>query len=167
MMSPSHQRVRKPLRARDHDYADAGLYFVTICVHHMGTRFGTVDSTGVVLNDAGCEIAALWAGIPERYPGIELDVYVVMPNHLHGIVILGTDLDSTPPSLSVIVGQFKSGSMAAYGRGVRAGSYPPFDRSLWQRGFHDHIVRNEQSLDEVRRYILGNPARWWERSRHG
>lgn len=131
----------------------------------METRFGTVEPTGVVLNDAGCDIKVLWAGIPQRYPSVGLDVYVVMPNHLHGIVVLGTDPDTNPPSLSVIVGQFKSVSTAAYSRGVHAGSYPPFDRLLWQRGFHDHIVRNERSLDEVRRYIEGNPARWWERRR--
>lgn len=165
MMPSSHRLVRKPLRARDHDYANAGLCFVTICAHHMETRFGTVDSTGVVLNGAGRDIEMLWDGIPERHPGVRLDIHVVMPNHIHGIVMLGTDPGSTPPSLSVIVGQFKSMTTAVYGRGVRSGTYPPFDRSLWQRGFHDHIVRNEQSLEEVRRYIQGNPARWWERRR--
>jgi REP element-mobilizing transposase RayT len=131
----------------------------------METRFGTVEPTGVVLNDAGRDIEALWAGIPERYPSVRLDVYVVVPNHIHGIVMLGTDPDTTPLSLSVIIGQFKSVSTAAYSRGVRAGSYPLFDRLLWQRGFHDHIVRNERSLDEVRRCIDGNPARWRERRR--
>jgi REP element-mobilizing transposase RayT len=119
----------------------------------------------VLLNDAGRRIDALWTSIPDRHPGVLLDVYIVMPNHLHGIVVLGTDPQALPPSLSVIVGQFKSLSMAMYGHGVRQGMYPPFDRSLWQRGFHDHIVRNDRSLEELRVYIEGNPGRWLERHR--
>lgn len=86
-----------------------------------------------------------------------------MPNHLHGIVMLGMNPGSSPPSLSLVIGQFKSLSTAAYSRGVRAGSYPSFDRTLWQRGFHDHIIRSDRSLDELRRYIDSNPARWLER----
>lgn len=165
MTSQPDRLIRKSLRARGHDYSDAGRFFVTICVHHMETRFGVVDSTSVVLNDAGRCIDALWAGIPDRHASVGLDAYVVMPNHLHGIVVLGMDPMAVAPTLSVIIGQFKSLSTAAYSRGVHAGTYPPFDRSLWQRGFHDHIVRNERSLEELRAYIDGNPARWWERNR--
>lgn len=162
--SQPNRLIRKSLRARGYDYSAGGLYFMTICVHHMDTRFGSVAPAGVVLSEAGRCIDALWAGIPDRHPEVGLDAYVVMPNHIHGIVVLGTVLECKPPSRSVIVGQFTSLSTAAYGYGVRAGTYPPFDRSLWQRGFHDHIIRNDRSLEELRTYIDGNPARWLERN---
>lgn len=130
----------------------------------MEPRFGKVDTSGVVLNDAGRSIQTLWTHIPDRHMGVGLDAYVVMPNHLHGIVVLGTNPEAKPPSLGVIVGQFKSLSAAAYGDGVRAGTYAPFDRSLWQRGFHDHIIRNDRSLEELRAYVDHYPARWLERN---
>lgn len=165
MTSAPDRLVRKPLRARGHDYADPGLYFLTICVHHMEPRFGTVAPTGVVLNSAGLEIESLWTGIPNRHAGVALDAYVVMPNHLHGIVVSGAEPGTRPLPLSTIVGQFKSLTRAAYSAGVRAGLHPPYDRSLWRRGFCDHIIRNERSLTDVRAYIESNAARWLDRSR--
>lgn len=70
MTSPVRSHIRKPLRARERDYVDAGLYFVTICVHHLETRFDSVGPIDVVLNDAGGDIASLWTAIPERHPAI-------------------------------------------------------------------------------------------------
>lgn len=119
MTSRSDCLFRKPLRARGYDCSTAGLYFVTIYVHHMEPRFGKVDTSGVVLNDAGRSIQALWTGIPDRHMGVGLDAYVVMPNHLHGIVVLGTNPEAKPPSLGVIVGQFTSLSAAVYRDGAR------------------------------------------------
>lgn len=86
-----------------------------------------------------------------------------MPNHLHGIVLLGTVPNVEVPALGVIVGQFKSLTTVEYTRRVSDGTFPRFDRSLWQRRFHDHIIRGKESLVAARAYIAGNPARWMER----
>ena len=158
--SPPH---RKRLRAVNYDYDSAGLYFVTICTHHMEHRFGTVTAGQVELSDAGHLIGATWSAIPSRHDGVGMDAWILMPNHLHGIVVLGTVPDVTVPTLGTIVGQFKSLTTVEYTRKVNKGTFPRFDRTLWQRGFHDHIIRSEASLTTAREYIAGNPARWPDR----
>jgi len=157
--------VRKPTRLRHFDYASCGMYFVTICVQHMESRFGYVVDGEVALNDAGAMIASTWGENIHRYRGSALDAFVVMPNHLHSIVFIGTDPNNpeTDTSLNKIVQSFKSISTVEYARDVRAGKYPPFDKVLWQRGYHDRIFRNDRALDGARAYIEGNPGRWMER----
>ena len=149
------------------------MYFVTICVQHMEQRFGEIISSQLELNDAGRMIADTWESNAARFAGMELDQFVVMPNHLHAIVFLGTDSEvmTSNVSLSQIVQSFKSISTVNYVRNVKAGAFPPFDRVLWQRGFHDRIIRNDRELEAARRYIDENPARaeqrrnaeegWW------
>ncbi len=163
MSSPPPYRIRKPLRAQGYDYSTPGLYLVTICVHHMEPRFGTVRDGQMLLNDAGMIVDAQWRAIPERYPGVNLDAFVVMPNHLHGIIHIAPEPDGAGESLSTIVGTFKSLVMADYSAGVRAGRFPRFDRSLWLRGFQDRIVRDDRMLDTSRAYIEGNPGRWQDK----
>ncbi len=163
MSTPPSQRVRKPLRATGFDYTNPGMYMVTICVHHMEPRFGSVRDGMVVLNEAGRLVEAQWRSIPERFPGVRLDAHVVMPNHLHGIIQLPIRPDGKGESLSTIVGAFKSLVMGAYSAGVRAGRFPGFDRSLRLRGFQDRIIRDDRMLDTLQTYIEGNPGRWHER----
>ena len=129
---PSNPR-RKRLRAQGFDYAEPGTYFVTTCVDQMEHRFGQVR-----------------------------DGFVVMPNHVHGILILGSDASDHPTSLSRITQTFKSESTVEYGRGVKAGRFPRYDRALWQRGFHDKILRDDRMLEAARLYIESNPGRWDE-----
>lgn len=151
---------RRPTRLRGYDYTSAGVYFVTICVQHRELRFGTIQDNQAVPNDAGTMVARLWEENFDRYPGVGLDAYVVMPDHMHGIVVLGTDpsIKTTTP-LSRIIQSFKSLTTVEYTRGVKAGIYPPFDRLLWQRGFNERILRNDHELDIVREYIEANPGR--------
>jgi len=163
--SPPPNRVRKPLRAPGFDYATPGMYLVTICVHHMEPRFGTVRNGRVLLNDAGNMVITHWESIPERNSGVHLDAYVVMPNHLHGIIQLPLIPEGVGESLGTIVGTFKSLVTVDYSAGVRAGQFPRFDRSLWLRGFQDRIIRDDRMLDTLRAYVEGNPGRWQER--HG
>lgn len=152
--------TRKPNRLPGFDYASCGMYFVTICVQHMESRFGAIDDGCIRLNEAGLMIASAWEENASRYPGVALDAFVVMPNHVHAILFLGTDpeLADSGVTLSRIVQAFKSCSTVEYARGVRASQYPAFDRVLWQRGFHDRILRNEQALDAAREYIERNPG---------
>ncbi len=160
MTTLSKRFVRKPLRSPDYDYSSPGMYWVTICVHHMECRFGEVTDGLMHLNDAGLIVDSQWQDIPARYPGTALDAHVVMPNHVHGIVFLGTTVEGTPVSLGTIIGEFKSLVTVEYSRGVHEGRFPRYDRALWQRSFQDRIVQTDRRLDELRQYVEGNPGRW-------
>ena len=119
------------------------------------------------LNDAGQAAQAEWVQLPERFQFIELDEFVIMPNHLHGIILVGAGLAppdggapnrgaaSSAPTLGNILRAFKSISAIAVNRLLgRSG------RSLWQRNYYEHIVRNENELAHIREYIANNPAQW-------
>jgi REP element-mobilizing transposase RayT len=110
-------------------------------------------------NSAGRMVRATWAGLWRVYKGLENDQFVVMPDHLHAVV----KLDGCRESLSDVVRGFKTYTTRRYIEGVRREGWPPFSAHLWQRGFFDHVVRNEKSLDRIRQYILENPARWSRR----
>lgn len=157
--TPTNQR-RKRLRAQGFDYAEPGAYFVTVCVDRMEHRFGHVHDGCVHLNEAGALILGVWTRIPSRYPDVELDSFVMMPNHLHGILFIGQGERGPSPFLSRIVQAFKSESTVEYGRGVKAGHFPRYERALWQRGFHDKILRDDRMLEAARSYVEGNPGRW-------
>lgn len=87
---PEH-RNRRSIRLKGYDYARAGSYFLTICVQNRECLFGHIVNGQMVLNDAGMMIRNVWNEIPPHYPGIEIDAFVIMPNHIHGIIgILGT-----------------------------------------------------------------------------
>ncbi len=113
-------------------------------------------------NSAGMIVESAWNRVPERFASVELDAFVVMPNHFHGIVFLGTDPALEPPSLSAIIQAFKSETTIEYGRGVKAGMYPLYRRALWRRSFHDRIIWDERILNLAREYIQDNPRKWQE-----
>jgi REP element-mobilizing transposase RayT len=165
------QHHRRSLRLPHYDYASQGAYFITVCVHQQVCLFGTVDDGCIHLTQAGQMIDTAWQGLPQRFSAVVLDAYVVMPNHLHGIVVL-TDLSltltsqSTPPLLGRVVGAFKSLTTNAYIAGVRDHGWPAFAGRLWQRNYYEHVVRDEVSLQHIREYIDGNPAHWSEDPEH-
>ena len=84
---------RRSIRLRDYDYTHAGAYFVTIVAHNRACPFGDVDGTGVRLNDAGHMVAATWNSLSTRFVDIDLDAFVVMPNHIHGIIVIARVID--------------------------------------------------------------------------
>ena len=160
---------RRSIRLRGYDYAAPGAYFVTICAQGWRCLFGTIVEGELALNDAGRMVAEVWAALPEQFPALLPDAYVVMPNHFHAVVSLAEALptpelseDSTArsPSLGDIVGAFKSLTTNAYIRGVRERGWPPFDRRLWLRNYYEQIVRSDGDLTRIRTYIENNPARW-------
>jgi REP element-mobilizing transposase RayT len=113
-------------------------------------------------------VAKVWSGLGLHYP-VGVDAFVVMPNHVHGILVLGqhgnADRDGaavpTPAlSLSTVVQRFKTFTMHEYGRGVTSQGWPRYPGRLWQQRFHDHIVRDERDLAAIREYIANNPLRW-------
>lgn len=161
---------RKTIRLKDYDYSQEGYYFVTICTQNRENLFGQVvgaDSISarseIMLNDAGNMIEKIYCNLHNTYKNIVLHEYVVMPNHFHGIIqIQRADMESAPTDLPTIVQTFKRHTTIEYINGVKNNIYPPFNKQIWQRGYHEHIIRNEQELQKIRQYIQNNPAKWQE-----
>jgi REP element-mobilizing transposase RayT len=152
---------RRSPRLPGRNYAQASGYLVTAMVDDRTHRFGEVIDGVMVQNAAGRLIQSTWLDLAERFPAIALDAFVVMPNHVHGIVFIGTDPDLDPPSLSRVMQVFKSMSAVEYGRGIQSGTFPPVDRALWQRSFHDRSIVSTKVLEAARQYVAANPTRWW------
>ena len=163
-MFDRHSRdvVTSRLRLRGYDYSDPGAYFVTICTAGRACLFGEVRDTTMELNAAGTVVESWWHSIARRFPDVLLDALVVMPNHLHGIISLGTEPDRSvdAPSLSDMVHWFKNRTVNDYGLGVRSHNWQPYSSKLWQSGFYEHIIRSEKSFIRIRSYIESNPYYW-------
>jgi len=103
-----------------------------------------------------------WQKLPNYYSGINIDEYIVMPNHFHGIIVLNGRPQGGAPTLSLsdIIHRFKSLTTSRYHYGVKNDHWSRFPGRLWQRSYHDHIIRNEKSLSQIRQYIQSNPGKW-------
>ncbi|MBQ4550806.1 MAG: transposase [Oscillospiraceae bacterium] len=141
---------RKQNRIPGYDYATPNYYFITICTHQKQCLFGTVEH----LNGYGQIAADLLLKIPEHFPLVTVDKFVVMPNHIHAIIILQDASTDARKNLSVIIGQYK----AAVSQKLH-GAMP--GRIIWQKSFYDRIIRNEQGYQEAWHYIDENPVRWY------
>jgi putative transposase len=155
-MLPSRRTPRLP----GFDYARPGIYFVSTCTHRRRCVLGRVVDGKVYLSKLGRIVEEEWLLTAERWPYVMLDSYVIMPNHVHGLIVIQEHPDSGPArsrrkSLSSIVGAFK----AAASRRVAALDGRQ-GRVLWQRSYHERVVRNYQELNRIRAYIAANPARW-------
>jgi REP element-mobilizing transposase RayT len=160
----SFRPVRKSVGRRDHDYRLPGPYVITMPLFVREPRFGTVNGGHVVLSDAGWLVTYVWQETPAIFPTVVLDAFVVMPDHVHAILTLGDGMDlESAPTLGDVVKRFKGFTSHLYGRGVRAGIYPPYERRLWQERYHDHVIRDAAELAHHRAYIAANPKRWEER----
>lgn len=164
-MTSYHSRVgvTSRLRKRGHDYSSPSGYFITLCTEQRVPLFGEVQGGVVELSPAGAMIDSWLHFIPARFPTVMLDAAVVMPNHLHAIVHLGTDPGASRESpLSDVVRWFKIRTTYDYTRGVKTGGWERFPGRLWQERFYDHIIRTERELEHIRNYVASNPARWNE-----
>jgi REP element-mobilizing transposase RayT len=144
---------RRSLRLPGYDYSQAGAYFITACIHNRAMLFGEVIDDDVRLNEMGTIVQQTWDDLPTHYRGIDLDAFIVMPNHVHGIIILA-DQSERRHAIPEIVRGFKTFSARRVNE--RAGK----NGVRWQRGYYEHVVRNEKGLDRIRAYIANNPARW-------
>ncbi|MBQ4093063.1 MAG: transposase [Firmicutes bacterium] len=148
---------RKPTRLKEFDYRTNGAYFVTICTKDKQKLLGSV-SVGeglcalpkVALSAIGKEVEKSIGFLGRQDPDITVDHYVVMPNHIHLLIRIQSQGDYGKSSVSKLIGQLKSYTTHVYGK------------ELWQRSFHDHIVRNERSYWALWNYIENNPAKWSE-----
>jgi len=140
---------RRSLRLQGFDYSTPGAYYITICCDRRRYLLGEVRDSQFLPSPLGVQIAMTWLEVPVRFPSVSLDTHGVMPNHLHAIL----HLQNASVPLPAIVQAFKSltSNAAIRGRGP--------DR-LWQRGYYEHVVRDEQDLDRIREYILNNPVQW-------
>ena len=161
---------RRSMRLKGYDYAQSGAYFVTVVSRDRRCLFGDVLEEKMCANGVGAMVQRVWDELLTRFPTIGLDAFVVMPNHVHGIIVIhqpvGVPLVGTreggdrATTLGDIVGAFKSQTTLLYTQGVKAGLWKPFRERLWQRNYYEHVIRNESELNRAREYIVGNPALW-------
>lgn len=155
---------RKRLRYRGHDYGAPCCVHVTICTHNRQMLFGTLDETGLTLNDAGHFACEALRALHSDADGIAIDTHLVMPDHIHAIIALGTNpYVHTTVSVSDLVQRFKMRVMKSWPAGIRTRGWQPYDTRLWQRSFYDALIVHERQFEQTRAYILANPARWIER----
>ncbi len=157
---------RKSIRMRGYDYASKGAYYLTICTHRHSCLFGNVEFPKLLLNDVGLMIQKTWDEMPQFYEGVELDLRIVMPNHLQGIILLSNESapDAKMWTLGELVSRFKTLSARRYRLRARSGEWREAPHPLWQRNYYEHILRDEAALDEIRAYIEDNPRRWAAKS---
>jgi putative transposase len=156
--SSSYFQRRHP-RLVDYDYRTAGYYFVTVCTHHRLPLFGSTNGGKMRLSSGGEMVGDAWRDVLDLHPGVAIDIDVVLPDHIHAIVVLDDDPRRTL-SLSDLLHRYKSLTAKRYSHGVRDHGWPRYSGKLWQEDFYDHVIRQDGELDAVRRYILENPLRW-------
>jgi putative transposase len=160
---------RRSIRLKGHDYSLPGAYFVTICTHERECSLGEITNGHMQLTEDG-EIARVqWAELPKHYLHVQIDAFVIMPNHIHGIIVLtnvaGAGLQTCPYptsyglskryALPEIVRGFKTYSARKINERRDSPGFP-----VWQRNYYEHIVRNEKELHAIREYVVNNPLRW-------
>ena len=154
---------RRSIRLKKYDYSQCGAYFITICAQNREHLFGKIINNEMQLNVAGKIIQKWWLELSNKFSHIELNEYIVMPNHFHGIVqIVETEGRSrrTAPTIPHIIQWFKTMSTNEYIRGVKIGKFLPFNKSIWQRNYWEHIIRSEGYLIKFREYMANNPCNW-------
>jgi REP element-mobilizing transposase RayT len=163
------------------DYGWNGVYFVTICTQHRIQYFGSIEHDQMQLSDIGALANEYWNAIPEHFPFVRLGAYVIMPNHVHGIIIiekpkpvetpnLGVSTIQTmhaeTPNLGVSTVKWKSGTLGViinqYKRIVTISARVIDPAFGWQSRYYDHIIRNDEEYNRITDYIVQNPTNWEE-----
>jgi len=173
-------KQRKSPRLKEYDYSIPNLYFVTICVEGKSDLFGKVIGEAVELNKRGIIVKECLLEIKEHFTNVDIDEYVIMPNHFHAIIIITGDVGLRSPqpinneqpernivgktneqpktktkhfSLSQVIAYFKYQSTKRINDGIET------KEKVWQRSFYDRIIRNERELFNIRKYIRQNPLK--------
>ena len=140
-------------RLKDFDYSQVGFYFFTICTYNRIKYFGEVKDNKLVISEIGNIVLQCWSDLPIYYSNIQLDYFVIMPNHIHGIIFIKDQVPNY--SLSEYIKSLKSFSTRKINE-TRGTKQP----KIWQDRFYDHVIRNDKSLFEIRKYIENNPLQW-------
>jgi REP element-mobilizing transposase RayT len=158
---------RKSIRLKEYDYASPAEYFITICTYERGCLFGGIINDEMVLNSFGLIVQEEWSKTQIIRPELELDEFIIMPNHLHGIIVIkdvprnmvGThgsaSLRRQPRSLGSIIAGFKSAATKRINEERKMPRTP-----VWQSRFYEHIIRNGKDLNNIREYFINNPMQW-------
>jgi REP element-mobilizing transposase RayT len=198
---------RRSIRLQGYDYSQNGAYFITLCTHNRECLFGQIQNGQMILNEYGKIVEQCWNNLSNHYDNIELDAYVIMPNHFHGIILITDNVDNVDNVRAIrelpihelpihelpihelpihelpihelpihelprqqqkqrqqqrrkmllpkIVGRFKTNSAKQINQMRNTPGI-----SVWQRNYYEHIIRDEKSLENIRNYIINNPAKW-------
>jgi REP element-mobilizing transposase RayT len=167
---------RRSIRLKDYDYKRAGIYFVTICIWQRECLLGNVVGAGsqillninddihkpaptnIELSRYGQVVQYNWNILPNKFNNVQLDEFVIMPNHIHGIIQLTT---SGEKPLSEIIQSFKTSSARRINQLRDSRGIP-----VWQRNYYEHIIRNDEALQKIRKYIVNNPLSWEQDKLH-
>jgi len=147
---------RRSIRLNGHDYSSPGAYYVTICTLDRQHLLGTVELGAMHLNENGQIVADEWQWLATHFDAVAPDAWVVLPNHLHGIIVLGPNPPRRKP-LGQIIGAFKTVTT----KRINAIRQTP-DAAVWQRNFWDHVIRDEFEMNSIRSYIAHNIENWSE-----
>lgn len=178
---------RRSIRLQGYDYSQEGVYFVTICTQKGGWLFGTIVDGNMRLNNGGTIAQACWVKVPAHFSHIALDVFVVMPNHVHGILSIadradrnvgagslrpcaldgassGVQIETKGAETAPLQRKPTLGQTVAYftyesAKRINAARGTP-GAPVWQRNYYEHVVRNAETLTHIREYMLNNPLHW-------
>lgn len=167
-------RQRRSIRLKDYDYTQEGAYFITICTNQKERVFGAIINGEMSLSGCGDVASKRWQSIPAHFPHIGLDEFTIMPNHVHGIIIINKPVGAPVPvkattsndkaerfgtpttgSIPTIIRSYKSAVTKELNQGEQSRR-----KSVWQRGYYEHVIRNEDSMEKIREYIHYNPMKW-------
>jgi REP-associated tyrosine transposase len=164
---------RRSIRLKGYDYTQPGGYFITLVTYKRECLFGEIINGEMKLSDSGHIASACWKDIPNHFPNVELGTFVIMPNHVHGIIILNNGVDA---QASARRGTIDRAPTEQFGKPV-VGSIPTIIRTfkaavtrrighelkttgIWQRNYYEHIIRDDKESDRIHRYIVSNPIMW-------
>ncbi|MCA9408484.1 MAG: transposase [Candidatus Omnitrophica bacterium] len=159
---------RKSIRLKNYDYRQEGAYYITVCTFEKIEIFGHIMDGKMVLNDIGKIVYDEWKNTEKLRPNVLLDAFIVMPNHIHGIIIMNwsmsddtikNDVPNKFRSPSQTIGSIVRGFKSVSTKRINIYRNSP-SRYVWQRNFHDHIIRNEKDFNRIREYINNNPKQW-------
>ncbi|MBU0701085.1 transposase [bacterium] len=159
---------RHSIRLAGYDYSQTGAYFVTICVNSRECLFGEIISGQMRMNEFGETVQTIWNRLEERFTNITTDQFIIMPNHVHGIIVINQSVVGAIHELPLpdknqrrcmllpkIVGYFKMNTAKRINDFQKTPGV-----SVWQRNYYEHIIRNERELNKIREYIMYNPLKW-------
>ncbi|MGK7956137.1 MAG: transposase [Crocosphaera sp.] len=157
---------RRSIRLKHYNYAHHGTYCVTICTHHKQCIFGEIKQGNVRYSNLGAIAYHYWLKIPQHFAYVMLDVFVVMPNHIHGILWINYEQKTSKSKRKF--GNIVAGSLSSIIRSYKAAVTKKINSIcgqqgtslVWQRNYYEHIIRDEKALRNIRKYIRENPLNW-------
>jgi len=161
-----HQR--RSIRLKNYNYSQPGWYFVTICTYQNSMFFGDIEDGRMMFDEAGNITYKYWKNIPNHFLHVQLDDFIIMPNHIHGIIVINeVGAKNFSPLHEIVNNKFQSPSktIGSIIRGFKIGVTKWFRNNtdiykVWQRNYYEHIIRDEIDLNRIRKYIIENPLKW-------